>query len=346
MKCISLYLAFHLLFTGMASAWSPYSLTKDFLQRIFSIQPSSQIPQFVLDTRHPWLETNKAWLSRYPNVSEALCSRDSPLWTSPASPEHALPADLFNCLKVTGNGIPKDGLGWQERPSWSNVRHRLREMASCEAALADVQHLHVDIYVHDKLVFSDIDGEPTLPPPDLPGLFTDVLAQMSNLERLDWGMSIEATREFEPVFVEKEIMLPSVKYLQLGAGSDYLVSRCPNVEVLEAGDYFHHWSWNQGHNHRSELIKATTGLQNLKELRLSKGWRGWTLGALEGEAAFLNSTLLSAPSFTNIDRQISSKPRQTSRPCACMGTWVPLRKFQLRGHRRSIGISENWNPRP
>lgn len=150
----------------------------------------------------------------------------------------------------------------------------------------DVQHLHVDIYVHDKLFFSDMDGEPTLPPPDLPGLFTDVLAQMSNLERLDWGMSIEATRKFEPAFVEKEIMLPSVKYLQPGAGSDYLVSRCPNVEVLEAGDYFHHWSWNQGHNHRSELIKATTGLANLKDLRLSRGWEGWTLGALEGEAAF------------------------------------------------------------
>lgn len=284
MKCISLYFAFHLLFTGIASAWSLYQLTKQVIQHILPIQkpPSSQIPQFVLDTRHPWLTANKAWLSRYPNVSEALCSRDSPLWTSPASPDHALPADFFNHLRVNGNGIQKDG--WQERPTWSNVRHRLREMASCEAALADVRHLHVDIYVHDNPLFSD--GGPTLPPPELPGLFADVLAQMSNLERLDWGMSIQATREFEPAFVEKELMLPSVRYLQPGAGSDYLVSRCPNVEVLEAGDSFQHWSWNHGYNHRSELIKATTGLENLKELRLSKGWRGWTLGVLEGEAAF------------------------------------------------------------
>lgn len=285
MKRVSLYLGLHFLFTCIASAWNPLPPAICLLQRVFSIQDStsSQIPQFVLDTEHPWLTTNKVWLSRYPNVAESLCSRDSPLWTSPASPDRAPPADLFNHLRINSDRIQHGGCRWQ--PEWSNVRHRLRELASCKAALADVQHLHVDIYVRDNL-FPD-GGVPTLPPAGLPGLFVDVLAQMSNLERLDWGMSVLAMQEFEPAFVEKRLMLPSVRYLQPGAGGDYLVSRCPNVEVLDAGyHFFDHWTWENGRNHHSELIKASTGLKNLEEWRISTRSNDWTLCMLEGEATF------------------------------------------------------------
>ncbi|KAJ0108284.1 hypothetical protein J7T55_005261 [Diaporthe amygdali] len=237
----------------------------------------SPIPRFILDTNHPWLATNKAWLSRYPNVAKSLCSRDSPLWTSPVAPDHALPEDLFTHLLIDNNRFQYHSC--QERLGWSNARDRLREMAACEAALADVQHLHVDVYIHDSEYSTYV--EPTSPPPALPELFADVLARMSNLERLDWGISSEATRAFEPAFVVKDLTLPSVKYLQPGAGSDYLVSRCPNLEVLEAGDYSHHWSWRTGSGHRLDLVKASTGLKNLKEWRLAAGWDGWTLHLLE-----------------------------------------------------------------
>lgn len=145
-----------------------------------------------------------------------------------------------------------------------------------------VRHLDVDL---------DTYGGPKLPPAGLPEFFADVLPRLSNLERLDWGMGAEANREFEHAFVAKGLMLPRVRYLQPGAGSDYLVSRCPNVEVLEAGSFFHHASWNSpaggSHVHRSELIKASTGLENLKEWRLSTGGSGWTLDMLEGECTFL-----------------------------------------------------------
>lgn len=286
MKRVSLYLGLHLFFTCIASAWNPFPLTSCLLQSVFSTEEpqSSQIPQLVLDTKHPWITTNKAWLSRYPDVAEAICSRDSPLWTSPTSPDRAPPADLFNHLRINSNGIQPGRC--HEQPEWSNVHHRLRELASCKAALADVQHLDVDIYVHDNM-FPD-KGGPTLPPAGLPELFADVLAQMSNLERLDWGMSVLAMRKFEPAFVEKGLMLPSVRYLQPGAGGDYLVSRCPNVEVLDAGhEFWKHWTWEGGRNHHSELIKASTGLEKLKEWRISTRLNSWTLDMLKGEATFL-----------------------------------------------------------
>lgn len=272
MKRFSFFFALHLLFTGIASGWSLYPLTVFRLRNPWS----PRIPQFILDTNHPWLAANKAWLSRYPNVAEEICSRDSPLWVSPASPEHALPADLFTNLRIDNNAWSSDS-----RLGWRNVRDRLQEMAACEASLAGVRSLHVDVYVHDN----EWSGykETTLPPPGVPESFADVLSQMSNLERLDWGISYEATREFEPAFVAKDLILPSVKYLRPGAGSDYLVSRCPNVEVLEAGSYSHHWSWSSGDADRLELIKAATGLENLREWRLATQWKGWTLGMIEGK---------------------------------------------------------------
>ncbi|KAG6357350.1 hypothetical protein INS49_013226 [Diaporthe citri] len=261
----------------MASAWGLYPLPIDRFQSVFRLRKpwSSPIPQFILDTNHPWLATNKAWLSRYPNVAEEICSRDSPLWASPASPEHALPADLFTNLLIDNNsaGICDSRLGWP------NVRDRLQEMAACEASLAGVRSLHVDVSVADDKWSDYI--ETTLPPPGIPESFADVLSQMSNLERLDWGISREATQEFESAFVAKGLMLPSVKYLQPGAGSDYLVSRCPNVEVLEAGSYSHHWSWSSGKGQRLALIKASTGMESLKEWRLAAQWDGWTLGMLQ-----------------------------------------------------------------
>ncbi|KAL1849913.1 hypothetical protein Daus18300_013108 [Diaporthe australafricana] len=285
MKLVPLFLPLQLLFAVVSSAWSLYSVTSQSLLS-FGNPWSSRIPQFILDTKHPWLSANKAWLSRYPNVTKAICSRDSPLWTSPATPDHALPADLFTHLLIDNNHASNERLGW------SNVRDRLREIVDCEAALEDVRHFHVDVYTSSSEYF--MFKEPTLPPSALPKLFANVLARMSRLERLDWGIDSKATRVFEPAFMAKGLMLPSVKYLRPGAGSDYLVSRCPNVEVLEAGDYSHHWSWSTGNSsHRLELIKASTGLKNLRDWRLAAGWEGWTLQMLEG---ILNAT----PNITSL----------------------------------------------
>ncbi|KAG8162886.1 hypothetical protein KVR01_007364 [Diaporthe batatas] len=271
MKRISL-LGLCLLLAVAASAWNPYPATRHFFQRVLSHKnpSSSQIPQFILDTNHPWLRANEAWLSRYPNISQELCSPDSILWTTPLS-THAPPADLFTNLSIKRNVI-----GGIYRPSlyvgWSHAYHRLQEMAACKVALMSVRNLHVDLYVDDDKY--------TIPSPALTELFADDLAQMTNLETLDWGISSEATREFEPAFVAKGLMLPSVKHLLPGAGSDYLVSRCPNLEVIEAGGYYRHRSWHYPSPSRKvhlvALITASTGLEHLKQWHLSMLWDDWT----------------------------------------------------------------------
>lgn len=259
-------------------AWSPLTL----LQRVLEPSPSP-IPQFVLDTNHAWLASNKAWLSRYPDVHDAICARSSSLWTHPNTPAHALPEDLFGNLTINNSKCGVDRLGW------TNFAARLREMRGCAAALDGVRYLDINVYTHDGLSFPWLEREPTQPPGDLPALAADVLAKMAKLERLDWGLSGAATRAFETAFVEKDLTLPSVRYLRPGAGSDYLVSRCPNLEILEAGSYAHHWSWNQRvpgvGDPLLEVIKAATGT-SLREARLDAGWDGWSLDKLESRLLF------------------------------------------------------------
>ncbi|CAN8106292.1 unnamed protein product [Discula destructiva] len=288
MRINALFLFFSLLLaTTYAAAWSPSAILQSVLNKLPNT-PADGIPQFILDTKHPWLATHKAWLARYPNVRDAICTRNSSLWTRPVTPAHALPEDLFAILTIDNNNNNNNNSNGVDRPcGWTNAAARLHEMHGCAAALDGARHLHIDVYVSDANYHFFSRSDPVYPPPDLSALAVDVLAKMDKLERLDWGISGEATRKFEPAFVEKNLTLPSVRHLQPGAWSDYLVSRCPNLEILEAGSYVHHWSWNERVSRlddimdpRLELIKATTGLP-LREIRLSAGWVGWSLEMLE-----------------------------------------------------------------
>jgi hypothetical protein len=99
-------------------------------------------------------------------------------------------------------------------------------MAACKASLVGARRLDVDVHVTDP---HERSVKHTKPPAGLPELFADVVAQMGNLERLDWGISSEETRDFQPAFAARSLMLTNVKYLMPGAGSEYLVSHCPNV---------------------------------------------------------------------------------------------------------------------
>ncbi|KAI1371251.1 hypothetical protein F4677DRAFT_436354 [Hypoxylon crocopeplum] len=222
---------------------------------------TSSIPTFILDTDHPWLSENRRWLESYPDVASALCDKSSPLWTDP-SPGHEIPPDLFRRINIDNNKSGIDRLGWD------NAVSRLRELRDCPAALEDVRHLHVYIYVHTGQ-YSDPLVEPEMPPTELPGLFAEVLTLMPNLERLDWGLNPNVADVFREEFVRRNLTLPSVRHLIPGAWSHYLLPMCLGLETLEAGSFFHHGSWNSGYREegdpRRELVRAASVLSSLKE---------------------------------------------------------------------------------
>ncbi|OTB19455.1 hypothetical protein K445DRAFT_19062 [Daldinia sp. EC12] len=228
---------------------------------------NSSIPTFILDTDHPWLSENRPWLESYPDVANVLSDKSSPLWTNP-SPGREIPADLFSRINIDNNKPGESRLGWD------NAIARLAELRSCAAALQDVEYLHVYIYVHESQVNNGlVDGEM---PSELPGMFADVLASMPHLERLDWGLDIEHTVAFGEEFARRNLILPNVRHLVPGAGSHYLISMCPALEILEAGSFFHHASWSKpisvDQYSRCNLVRAASAASNLKEFTLLGGW--------------------------------------------------------------------------
>lgn len=244
----------------------------------------SAIPLFILDTEHEWLKENKSWLSRYPDVRNAICDKSSALWQNADTDDKTLPKDLFSHLKIDNNKADQES-----RLGWTNTADRLREMNNCPAALEDVRHLYIDIFVHDSQ-WSNY-RENTMPPAEVPRLMAEVLSSMTNLQRLDFGVSGESSAAFEKAFAEMNVTLPSVTYLQPGAYSEWLLPRCPNVEVVAAGGFFDHWSWNSGTDYSSglrerkgdkheALIEAMRGLP-IKTLKLDCSTRGWDVNLLE-----------------------------------------------------------------
>lgn len=264
------------------------------VQNVFGVgQPATTtIPLFILDAEHAWVKENKRWLSRYPDIRHAICDTSSPLWQKATTGAKIPPADLFHKLEINNNRVGISRLGWK------NAAGRLREMNNCPAALQDVRHLHIDIFVHDSK-YSDY-TEDSMPPPEVPQLFAEVLSSMTSLERLDFGVSGRSSAAFEKAFAEANVTLPSVTHVQPGAYSEWLLPRCPNVEVVVAGGYFEHWSWNDydpelnsRRDKHEALIDAMRGLP-IRKLNLNSGWKGWSLEMLE-------SILDATPNLTTLE---------------------------------------------
>ncbi|KAI8959811.1 hypothetical protein F5Y11DRAFT_350109 [Daldinia sp. FL1419] len=255
----------------------------------------SRIPTFILDTDHQWISENRDWLESYPDVANALCDKSSPLWTDP-SPGREIPADLFGLINIDNNKASVSRLGWD------NAVARLTELRNCSAVLEDVKYLHVYIYVHDGQ-YSDPLSESELPP-KLPGLFADVLASMPHLERLDWGIGKEYSGVFGEEFTRRNLTLPSVRHLVPSPQSHYLLSICPNLEILEAGSFFHHGDWNspryKGRDSWLELVRAASTVSTLKELSLANRW---SLDSLE-------EVLKAMPNLTKLTLQGSLGPER------------------------------------
>lgn len=239
----------------------------------------SKIPQFIEDLNHPWIKENKQWLEQRPNPIRDLCDPDSPLRKGNED-GRGLPLDLFHWLEVDNNrcGIQRSG--------WDNALQRLREIKDCPAALNDVQHLHIDIYLSGEMYGNA--PEPPDPGVEISQLFVDVLSSMPNLKRIDWGIPPESTPFLGAYFARQNLTLPTIKHLSLGAFSEYLVPVCPNLEQLHAGTYTDHWSWSNNFSSSEEpspyqrLIQATKDSVKITTFCFSSGDGGWTSQVVQG----------------------------------------------------------------
>ncbi|KAK0115824.1 hypothetical protein ONS95_012875 [Cadophora gregata] len=218
----------------------------------------STIPQFILDTNHPWILTNQRKLESLPNAKDFLCL--NPTQTpknEPSAPKTELevPPDLFDNLTIDNN---RYGIS---RPGWPNAIERLTEIKNCPRALASAKSLYIDIYVHSG-PYSDLwlrALEPSQPPPEVAILFGDVLEALPSLNHLYWGIHNEYAHFFEESFKSRTLTLPSVKSLRTGPFSQYLVGMCPTLERLENG-----------------VIQSGAMAPKLKHFSMDSDYEGWS----------------------------------------------------------------------
>ncbi|KAF3928597.1 hypothetical protein AA313_de0203017 [Arthrobotrys entomopaga] len=147
-----------------------------------------RIPQFILDSSHPWIVQHERLLNSLPDTEDALCSLTSPYRPSTDSSSNSssltYPKDLFHSLEINNNKITSTDRGWINvnneigiiRRPWMTAVERLQEISRCPAALKDAQTFHVEIWGShnafngrgEVLGFPSLPAEEVTLPPSLP----------------------------------------------------------------------------------------------------------------------------------------------------------------------------------
>ncbi|KAJ0284087.1 hypothetical protein COL940_004279 [Colletotrichum noveboracense] len=223
-----LILSCALLFQGLAAAWQSPLLPS---WRKADSASKAKIPQFILDTRHPWLTAHADELANLDDPYAVFCT---PLKDVIALSNHDpecghkwqltgldVPRDLFHSLEIDNNRVGVDRYGWP------NARNRLLEMKNCPRALEEVRELKVDVYAHK--------AESVLPPDDLPGLFAEIMGEMKGLKKLDWTIrGWDENQAFRDEFQRQGVGLRSVEELRANMYASWIRDSTPRLRMLKA----------------------------------------------------------------------------------------------------------------
>ncbi|KAL5319325.1 hypothetical protein ACEPPN_012376 [Leptodophora sp. 'Broadleaf-Isolate-01'] len=237
----------------------------------------STIPQFIIDTQHPWILANQRKLESLLNAEVFLCfNRNSDSHGNEIEGIEAdleIPPDLYENLTIDNHCADVF------RPGWPNALERLTEINRCPLALAQVKNLHLGIYVYRgaNADFWPKILEPSHPPSKLPALFGDILESMTRLESLTWAMGREEAHFFEEPFMARNFSLLSVTSLELGPSSHYLVGMCPNLERLESGGgWYESGGYSDETDWRVLFIQSAASATKLKRFAMDGSFAGWS----------------------------------------------------------------------
>ncbi|KAI0522065.1 hypothetical protein F5B22DRAFT_457479 [Xylaria bambusicola] len=253
-------------------AWQWRENVQDFFGNPYK---KSRVPQFMLDSNHPWILENQAKLEKLPDAESYLCfsSQGHTIDVNRGKPGGegnglAIPPDLFDYLEIDNSRF---GIS---RPGWPNALLRAQEIQRCPAALSQAKTFKTRIYVYES-EYSDWDKrilEPPQPPRELLDLYADILGNTS-LETLKWDIAPKYAHYFGERFVDRGLAVPTAKTLEVSPMNHFLVPMCSNITEL----VYQCRTWERYFIHGGEdpellLLQASMFTPNLTRLVMDAEW--------------------------------------------------------------------------
>lgn len=268
MKSLLLLVLIFSVLTGLLPSWQRSKVVATDIAA-----KSSAVPQFILDTRHPWLQMNMGYLETLEDPKSTLCDLNSSLRPTNQSEDLAYPTNLFKYLEI--DNCRAGAL----RPGWENAIERIGEISSCPAALHDVEEFKVDICVHPASLEDFMNHVRNDPPPDLPNAFVKVLSSMPRLRKLWWNTGENGNGAFEKAFTDANLTLPSVRHLVPAMLTEFMVRMCPEIEHLESTTPY--WAWansrystlDEGDDVYMQFVNSSRIARNLMSFTMAGDWK-------------------------------------------------------------------------
>ncbi|KAL8870383.1 MAG: hypothetical protein Q9174_003561 [Haloplaca sp. 1 TL-2023] len=162
--------------------------------------------------------------------------------------------------------------------NWNNALTKLDTVSTCEAVKVYTKNFFMDIYTGP----SPEEGRKRIPnwrgprpPQRMPDVLSQSLAQMTNLQKLTLFIPEHHTKGFQRSFGTSTVIFPNIQTLVLGPHLEWIVAKCPNVEVISTCDYrWLHWNAD-GKNkdrHHMDLIKAAARAKRLRHFEMHDEW--------------------------------------------------------------------------
>ncbi|OHE92841.1 hypothetical protein CORC01_11847 [Colletotrichum orchidophilum] len=326
----SLFLVFALLFQGLATAWELPSFQVPLISSwLGSSNVAPRVPQFVLDTGHPWLMSHARELSNLPDPASFICTsavgdglpRDGDFDQGESANLRnglEIPADLFHRLEINNNRAGVNRYGWK------NAHDRLNEMRACPRALQEARHLTVDVWVYTGAGWETLDhiwdtltAESTLPPKPVPMLFSEVMGKMENLSTIEWMIrGAGGNAAIGEAFINDGTRLPGVKQLATNVDAPWLIDVCPSLTSLKADRGRSGWLGTEAKANREEVWFAAAGrAQGLKKLHMGNlRWTGTMVDHVVKETPHIQELHIGTLWGDNISPEFPGNPGNRGNP--------------------------------
>ncbi|KAL8850393.1 MAG: hypothetical protein Q9221_004625 [Calogaya cf. arnoldii] len=253
-------------------------LNDDILLEIFAVLIQSSSANERKDRFYDNQQRQKTPLQKLSKVKDG---EDFPLSLIPRprllGPLLALSMTNRRLRYLAGSAIYKS-IRIGEDENWYDALRKLDSIAKCEAVRVHAKNFIMDLSIPraplEKLE-ECFNCKGLNPPGRLAPRLIDTLSSLSKLKNLSLIIPDHHTEIFRTTFEASSASFQSVRTLVLGPHMDWIIAKCPNVEVISSCG----WRWlrsnvngKDGQQHITDLIEAAGRAKHLRHFEMYDRW--------------------------------------------------------------------------